>query len=97
MNRRPAPSYGRKDIRKCRRHLKARENPNKSDRNTGLSVAEGNCVKEMKGGEQPETNDPYKEYLVRLRGTAGNVPYDPLDLAEIRVFHKDHFLVGHSS
>jgi hypothetical protein len=28
-----------------------------SDRNTGLSVAEGNCVVERRGGEQPEVND----------------------------------------
>ena len=28
-----------------------------SDRNTGLSVAEGNCVVERRGGEQPEAND----------------------------------------
>jgi hypothetical protein len=28
-----------------------------SDRNTGLSVAEGNCVAERRGGEQPEAND----------------------------------------
>jgi hypothetical protein len=28
-----------------------------SDRSTGLSVAEGNCVVERRGGEQPEAND----------------------------------------
>ena len=28
-----------------------------SGRNTGLSVAEGNCVVEMRGGEQPEAKD----------------------------------------
>jgi hypothetical protein len=28
-----------------------------SDRNTGLSVAEGNCAVERRGGEQPEAND----------------------------------------
>ena len=27
------------------------------DGNTGLSVAEGNCVVEMRGGEQPEAKD----------------------------------------
>ena len=28
-----------------------------SDGNTGLSVAEGNCVVERRGGEQPEAKD----------------------------------------
>ena len=28
-----------------------------SDSNTGLSVAEGNCVVERRGGEQPEAKD----------------------------------------
>ena len=28
-----------------------------SDSSTGLSVAEGNCVVERRGGEQPEAND----------------------------------------
>lgn len=28
-----------------------------SDRSTGLFVAEGNCVVERRGGEQPEAND----------------------------------------
>jgi hypothetical protein len=28
-----------------------------SDRSTGLSVAEGNCVVERRGGEQPEAKD----------------------------------------
>ena len=46
---------GVKDVRLRVRTTVGWKSP--SDSSTGLSVAEGNCVVERRGGEQPEAND----------------------------------------